>query len=91
MARWIVAGLVILNVVLGVSVFMRVGGEKTAYAQIGAGKSYVTVAGTINNDDIIYVLESSTGRLVAIKVNPVDRKVTLAASKNIAPDFQRMR
>ncbi len=75
MARWIVAGLVVLNLVLGVGVYLRIGGEKAAYAQIGAGRSYVTVAGTINNDNIIYVLESSTGRLAAIRVNPVDRKV----------------
>jgi hypothetical protein len=91
MTRWIVTGLVVLNVLLGVGVWMRIGGEKTAYGQIGGAKNYVAVAGYSANETVVYVLEASTGRLAAIKTNTIDRKITLSAGRDVTADFARIK
>ena len=92
MARWIVAGLIVLNAVLGIGVYMHIGGEKSAYAQIGGvGRDFVSVAGYLNNDSIVYVLDPSSGRLVAIKTSLVDRRLTILARRSITDDLRRIR
>ena len=92
MARWIVAGLIVLNAILGIGVYMHIGGEKSAYGQIGGvGREYVSVAGYLNNDAIVYVLEPSTGKLVAIRTSVTDRRVTTVASRTITADLARVR
>ncbi len=91
MARWIVIGLVVLNVLLGIGVYSRIGGEKTAYAQIGGAKSYIAVAGYSAGDTVLYVLEPGTGRLVAIRTSTIDRKITLAAGRNVTADLARIK
>jgi len=90
MARWIVAGLVVLNAILGISVYMHLGGDKTAFGQIGgSARDYVTVAGYSGGDTIIYVLEPSTGRLAALKNGLLEKRVTVVAARNITQDFAR--
>jgi hypothetical protein len=90
MARWIVAGLIVLNAILGIGVYMHLGGERSAYAQIGGvGRDFVSVAGYLNNDSVVYVLEPSSGRLIAIKASMADRSLTPLASRIITEDLRR--
>jgi hypothetical protein len=92
MARWIVAGLVVVNLLLGLGVWMRLGGERTAKADIGKpGLNFATVSGQSNNDSIIYVLEVNSGRLVALQTSIINNSVKLIAQKNVAADMQRIR
>ena len=92
MARWIVAGLIVLNAVLGIAVYMHLGGERSAYAQIGGvGRDFVSVAGYINNDSVVYVPEPNTGRLVAISANMANRRIGVIARRNITEDLRRLR
>ncbi|MGN6370451.1 MAG: hypothetical protein ACTHN5_19525 [Phycisphaerae bacterium] len=93
MARWIVAGLLVLNAILGIGVYMHLGGEQSAYAQIGGiGRGdFVSVAGYLNNDSVVYVLEPSTGRLVAISTNMANRRISVLARRNITEDLRRLR
>jgi hypothetical protein len=88
MARWIVAGLVVLNLMLGIGVYQRM--ESKAEAQIGRGAgNYATVAGQANMDCVVYILEVNTGRLVALKANGGDVKPM--ASRDIAKDLERIK
>jgi len=92
MSRWIVAGLIVLNVLLGAGLWMRMGGEKTAMAQIGAAQSdYTAVVGYSNQQSFIYMLQLSTGRLVALRVDPINHRVDAVAAKNVTQDLTRVR
>jgi hypothetical protein len=91
MTRWILAGLIVLNVLLGAGVYLRFGGENAAYAQIGrGGGEFATVSGNNNGQAIVYILEANTGRLIAIRADPVNRKVELIGGKDVASDLARM-
>jgi hypothetical protein len=88
MARWIVAGLVVLNVMLGIGVYLRM--ESKAQAQIGRGAgNYATVAGQANMDSVVYILEVTKGQLVALKTNGGD--VRKMAERDIAKDLERIK
>ena len=88
MARWIVAGLVLLNLVLGAALWNRAGGEKTAYGQIGVPNSDVVTIGGFNT---VYLLQVSTGYLVAMQVDPANKKVNIVAAKDLKNDLERIR
>jgi hypothetical protein len=91
MASWIVAGLVVLNLILGASVWMRVGGEKKAYGQIGAVPTdFATVSGFTNNATTIFLLDGSTGRLAAVQVDLLGRKIVPVGVRNVADDLRRL-
>jgi hypothetical protein len=91
MTRWILAGLIVLNVLLGAGVYMRLA-ERSATAQIGAAKSdFAVVAGANNGGGIIYIMDATSGRILAIRTDPVNRQVSLAAARNIADDLARFR
>jgi hypothetical protein len=92
MSKWIVAGLVMLNLVLGAGVWMRVGGEKQAYGQIGAARAnFATVSGFTNNASTIFLLDVSNGRLAAVQVDITGRRIQPVASRNVADDLQRLK
>jgi len=88
MARWIVAGLIVLNVLLGVGVYLR--WEPKANAQIGKGTGeYATVAGTSYNQSIVYILEVNTGKLVAVRTD--GGKVMAVAAHDVSADIKRLK
>jgi hypothetical protein len=93
MARWLIAGLIVLNLVLGVAVYLRLGGERAAQAQIGGARGdYSVVAGNgSNNTSIVYILDASTGRLLALRTDPVNHKVDYAGGKIITTDLASQR
>jgi len=92
MARWIISGLVLLNLLLGAAVYSRLGGEKAAQAQIGAGRgNYATVSGYSGGQAVVYILELNSGNLIAVKTDPVNRTVNLAATRKVGEDLARLR
>jgi hypothetical protein len=92
MSRWIVAGLIMLNIVLVIGVFMRLGGEKTALGQLGATRpDYAVVSGSNNGNTILYFLDTGSGRLFAATVDAINHRVNIAATKDVASDMKRLR
>jgi hypothetical protein len=88
MARWIVAGLVVLNVMLGVGVYLQMEGR--AHAAIGAsGGNYVTVAGQSNLDSVVYILDVNRGQLAALKIN--GGQIKPLATRDIGKDLERIK
>jgi len=91
MARWIVAGLIILNILLGVGCYLRFG-EKTAQAQIGRpGGDFATVAGQGNNNSVIYILDVNDGVLAVLQTDVMNRNVKRLAVRNVGDDIKRMK
>jgi hypothetical protein len=74
---------------LGGAVWLRLGGEQTARAQFGRGQPNVSVvSGFSGGQAIVYVLESNTGQLIAVRTDPVNRKVDLVTRRNVAQDMR---
>jgi len=91
MARWIVTGLIVLNLMLGIGVYLRLG-EKSANAQIGrAAPQIATVAGQANNNSVIYILDVNTGELIALKNDLVNKRVDPLDRTNVAAAMARIR
>ena len=91
MTRWIVAGLIVVNLLLGAGVYLRLGGETPAKAQIGGGmRNLATVAGQANNQSIVYILDVNTGILVAMDNNP-GQGVKFLARRDVAQDLKRIK
>ena len=90
MARWIVAGLIVLNLILGVGVYLRLG-EKTAQAQVGRVGDYAIVAGQGNGGvSVLYILNDNDGWLAALQTDVVSRQVKRIAVRNVGDDIKRM-
>jgi len=88
MTRWIVAGLVVLNLLLGAGMYMRFGGERSAQAQIGGGGSdYAVVSGFNNNQTLLYIMEVRSGNMVVVRTDPVNHKAELAAIRRVGEDL----
>ncbi|MCL2640736.1 MAG: hypothetical protein FWD53_07820 [Phycisphaerales bacterium] len=91
MARWIVTGLIVLNLMLGIGVYLRLG-EKSVNAQIGrAAPQIATVAGQANNNSIIYILDVNSGELIALKNDLVNKRIDPLDRVNVARDMARIR
>ena len=92
MTKWlIVSGLVLLNLILGTAVYQRVA-ERTAKAQIGAPKMEIaSVAGTFNGQTVIYLLDVTSGRLLAYRLDASNRQTTLVAKRDVAADLRAIR
>lgn len=89
MTRWIVGGLVVLNLLLGGAVWLRLGGERKAEAQIGGGGGNVAViSGYSGGQSIVYMLETTSGELIAVKADPVNRQVALMSRRNVGADLR---
>lgn len=91
MTKPIVAGLILINLILGALVWMRLGGTRPAYADIGsATHDYTTVAGFMNNGDVIFILDSATGVLATVGIDANGRITGAAAARNVANDLARL-
>lgn len=89
LSKWVIAGLVTLNVLLGVGVAVKLFADRTAYAQIGGNRDYAVVSGYLNQQSVLYVLDVSSGRLIALRQDVPNRKVYPAATKNVMDDLRR--
>jgi hypothetical protein len=93
MSKWLIlSGLVLLNLILGTAVYQKIGGERAAFAQIGQQKLNVaSVAGVQNGQTMIYMLDISSGGLIAIRVDLANRTANRIASRNVAADLRSLR
>ncbi len=93
MTRWlIVAGLVVLNGMLGVGVYQRLA-EKSATAQaVGSGPhpDFVVVAGVNNSQVVVYTLDALMGTLSANRIDPINGAFMPPILHNVAADFKRV-
>ena len=92
MTRWfIVAGLVVLNGILGVGVYQRLGGERTAQAQIGAvRRDVVSIAGMSNGQTVIYLLDASSGLLVATRLDVAQGRFDAPIRRDVGADLRKI-
>jgi hypothetical protein len=93
MTRWLlVAGLAALNLVLGAGVYMRLGVERSAQAQIGMTKPEIAaVAGTSNGQTAVYLLDVNSGWLRTYRVDVTNHRVDPVAQINVAENLSRIR
>ena len=93
MSKWlIVSGLACLNLMLGVGVYQRVL-EKPASAQIGGGTrpDVVAAVGAAAGQTAVYLLDATSGRLIALKLDVTNKMMTQAAVTNVADALNRVR
>jgi hypothetical protein len=93
MSKWLIlSGLVLLNLILGTAVYQKIGGERAAFAQIGAQKiNIASVAGVQNGQTMIYMLDVGSGRLIAIRVDMANRTTNRVAGRDVAADLRNLR
>src|SRR5205085_7551700 len=94
MTRWmVVAGLVVLNILLGVGVFTH-RMERSAQAQAagigGVRPEIAAVAGVNNGASIIYMLDVNSGVLVAQRVDVANSRIETLGRRNVAQDLARV-
>jgi hypothetical protein len=91
MTRWfIVAGLVVLNGILGVGVYQRLA-ERPVQAQIGAARrDVVSIAGMSNGQTVIYLLDANSGLLVATRLDVAKGTFDAPIRRDIGIDLKRI-
>jgi hypothetical protein len=91
MTRWfIVAGLVVLNGILGVGVYQRLG-ERQAQAQIGAARlDVVSIAGVSNGQTVIYLLDANSGILLARRIDVANGRFDPPIRRDVGADLRKI-
>ncbi len=89
--KWLVAGLIALNAILGLAVYQRFGVENKAFAQAGARKDILSVSGYVNGQSYLYMWDTNGGMMVVVKPDPVNKKFEAIAKKDIASDLARIK
>jgi len=91
MTRWIIlAGLVVVNGLLGVAVYQRLA-ERPAQAQIGAGRvDVISVAGVSNGQTVVYMMDATSGALQAVRVDVSNGRMETVARTNVAGDMKQI-
>lgn len=87
--RWIVAGLVGLNVMLGIGVYQRLHVDQTALAQVGGRKDVITVAGVSGGTSVLYMYDTIGGMMVVLRPDPVNQKLDAVTQRDVSADFAR--
>jgi hypothetical protein len=92
MTRWlIVAGLVVLNGILGAGVYERLS-ERKADAQVGVGPrpDFVVVTGVNNGQTVVYTMDALMGRMVANRIDGVSGQFMPPVVRDVTADFKRI-
>ncbi len=95
MNRWfILAGLIVLNAILGVAVAQRFI-ERSAQAQmggIGAGPvvDVVAVAGLSNGQTVIYLLDTNSGVLIGRRIDVANQRFDPPIRRNVGADLAKI-
>lgn len=87
--RWIIGGLVALNAILGVAAWQTLTPASPAFAQGRRGNDYMVLARRNQNYLMIYALDTSSGKLVALRQDPNQRQLQIVAQKDIQADIGR--
>ena len=89
--KWIVAGLVVLNGILGLAVWQHLGGERTALAQSAIRHDVLTVAGLTNGNANFYMFDTNGGVLLVVRPDANGKKLNPVAQRNVGDDFLRLK
>jgi hypothetical protein len=94
MTRWfILAGLIVLNGILGVGVFQRTM-ERRADAQMGGiggpNLDVVTLAGISNGQTVIYLLDANSGILLARRIDVANQRFDPPIRRDVATDLRKI-
>jgi len=87
--RWIVAGLVVLNGILGVAAWQSLSPTATAYGQSRRNGDYIVLSRRNITNVMTYVLDTSTGALVALKQEPQKKEIKIMARRDVTSDIGR--
>ena len=82
--------LIALNVCLLVALVMVTFTPEKAKAQIG-GSSYIMIAGQAvgqTNQNAVYIIETSTARMVSLMFNGGNKKIKIIAGRKLSDDFR---
>jgi len=89
----IMAGLVVLNAVLGVGVYQHVMERPVQAQQGGIGGprgDLAAVAGVSNGQSVIYMLDVTSGVLVAQRIDVANSRIETVGRRNVAQDLARV-
>jgi hypothetical protein len=93
MTRWfILAGLVVLNGILGIGVYQRLA-ERPAQAQAiggGARRDVASIAGVVNGQTVIYLLDASSGLLVATRIDVANNRFDPPIRRDVGTDLRKI-
>lgn len=83
------AVLIVLNAVLLAAIALTFGPVEKAQAQFGGG-NYLMISGDsdASPEQVIYVMEANSGRVVAFTVNSASKKLTTIGARKIASDLE---
>lgn len=87
--RWIIAGLVMANAILGVAAWQTLTPASPAFAQGRRGSDYMVLSRRSQNYLMVYALDTTTGNLVALRQDPQQKQIQVVARKDIQADFGR--
>lgn len=87
--RWIIAGLVVLNAILGVAAWQTLAPTSHAFAQGRRGSDYLILSRRSQNYLMVYALDTNSGNLVALRQDPAQRTLLPVARKEIQADIGR--
>jgi hypothetical protein len=94
MSRWfIVAGLVIVNGILGVGVYQRLM-ERSTQAQMGGiggpKLDLVSIAGVSNGQPVIYIMDANSGILLARRIDLSNQRFDPPVRRDVGSDLRRI-
>jgi hypothetical protein len=91
MTRWIiVAGLVVLNGMLGIGVYQKMA-ERHAQAQIGGARlDIISIAGVSNGQTVIYLLDANSGKLIATRIDVANSQFGAPILRDVGSDLKRI-
>lgn len=86
------AVLIVLNVVLLAAIALTFGPVEKAQAQLGGG-SYLMLAGETaqsNQMQVVYVMDTRTGRVVGFTVNSATKRLELVGARDLSKDADNL-
>jgi len=88
--KWVVTGLLALNLGLAGALYLRSGSATTAFGQGVRGRSsYLVVAGHANNLGTFYIFETNSQRLAVAELDHQARTFTQRGFVNVAADIEK--
>jgi len=93
MPRWVIAGLFAVNAVLASGLLLHGLGDTPARGQVAATNASgggLLVAGSMaNNQPVLYVLDTASGRMVVFQPDALRRTTTVLGTVDVAQDMER--
>lgn len=90
MKQAIIVGLVCVNVALLLALALGPGASPARGQAIGGRTASLVISGNITrSNDALYLIDTATRRLAVLKFHKQNRRLLLAARRELKADFQR--